>query len=113
MEIRLKWPDGVPRSEFSEQFLQGMLDRMAMSYSTYGKVKDAFPNKVDALVSMRARVSKYTQTKNLEWLMDAANFIMIEFMCPSIEGTKFEPTSAKESPGRRWHGEGFNKDQNA
>lgn len=112
MEIRLKWPDNVPVSEFSQQFLQAMVDRMAMSYSTYGKVRDAYPDKVDALVSMRARISKYTQTKNLEWLVDAANFCMIEFMCPSIEEARFMPTTAKESPGRRWHGEGFNKDQN-
>jgi hypothetical protein len=112
MEIRLLWPDDVPRSEFSQQFLQGMLDRMAMSYSTYGKVKDAFPDKVDAIDSSKRRVTKYTQTKNQEWLMDAANFIMIEFMCPSIEGAHFEPTSAKDSPGRKWHGEGFNRDQN-
>ncbi len=112
MVISFDWQDGVPRSEFSNMFIQGMLARMAMSYSTYGRVKEAFPDKVDALKSMEARIKKYRETKNREWLMDAANFLMIEFMCPSLEDTFFEATMAKESPGRKWHGEGFTKDQN-
>lgn len=112
MEVRLFWPEGVPQTEFNRGFIQGMLQRMAMSYSTYGRVADAFPDKVDALKSLQKRLDKYKETKNTEWLIDAANFCMIEFMRPSLDGAHFETTTARESPGRKWHGEGYNKDQN-
>ncbi len=109
----LNWPDGVvPATERSIVFLQGMLDRMATSYSTYGPAKEAFPDKVDALASLKKRIDKYKETRNKEWLMDVANFAMIEFMHPSIEGAFYKPTEAKDSPGRKWHGEGFKKDRN-
>lgn len=109
----IKWVGGVPVSEFSQPFVQGMADRMAMSYSTYGKVKDAFPDKVDVIGSLKKRLTKYLETGNTEWLMDVANFAMIEFMHPSIGHAEFKPTSAKESPGRKWlDGGEFKKDRN-
>lgn len=105
MQISLEWPDSVPTTEFSPQFLQGMLDRMAVSYAKYGKVTDAYPHKVDALKSLEVRLDKYAQTGNTEYLMDAGNFAMIEFMAPKNEDAYYEPTDSKGSPGRKWHGE--------
>lgn len=97
----------VTPSEVSGTFLQGMADRMEVSHAKYGKVRDGFPDKVDALASLRKRLSKYEQTGNTEWLMDVANFAMIEFMFPSHKDAHFRPTDARESPGRKFHGEGF------
>jgi hypothetical protein len=92
----------LPESEYSVKFLQGMLDRMAVSFAKYGAVKDAYPNDVSALGSMRRRLQKYDEDGNTEWLIDAANFLMIEFMHPSREGAHYLPTSSTESPGRMW-----------
>ena len=78
MQLTMKWPDSTPKSEFSKSFLQGMLDRMAMSFYKYGKVADAHPHKDDALKSLKSRIKLYRQTGNTEWLMDVANFAMIE-----------------------------------
>lgn len=103
--MQLKFPESVPDSEFSLEFVQGMADRMATSYFKYGLVADAYPQKVNALKSMQARVEKYLKTGNTEFLMDAANFLMIEYMRPSVEGAKYEPTDSKASPGRAWNGE--------
>ena len=113
MVIVFDWPKDVPCSEYDQKFIQGMLDRMAMSYSTYGAVKDGFPDKIDALKSLSGRIHKYRTTGNTEWLMDVANFAMIEFMFPTIEGAHFKNTEAKESPGRHsWEKGMHTKDRN-
>lgn len=103
MEIKL--PQGVPSTEFSARFTQGMADRMAVSYCKYGRVADAYPHRVDAIASLKARLLKYEQTGNTEWLMDVANFAMIEYMHPRHDKAHFRATDSKESPGRVWHGE--------
>lgn len=100
MDVVLRWPDGVPESEFYVQFLQGMLDRMALSYYKYGAMSLVYPDKKDALGSERDRRFKYIQTKNTEWLIDCANFYMIEFVHPSQPGAHFRSTTDEESPGR-------------
>lgn len=88
-------------SEFSEPFVQGMRDRMVVSFYKYGPVADAYPHKVNAITSLTDRLRKYAETKNTEFLIDAANFAMIEFMHPSIEGAFFAGTDDDQSPGRR------------
>ena len=95
----------APESEFSQKFVQGMADRMAVSYAKYGRVSEAYPSRVDAVASLKARLDKYAATGNTEWLMDVANFAMIEFMHPRHEKAHYRPTDSKESPGRVWHGE--------
>lgn len=64
-------------------FLDGMRTRMAVSRYKYGLVADAYPHKVDAIGSIAARVKKYEDTGNAEFLMDAGNFCMIERMRPA------------------------------
>lgn len=99
MEIKIKSKD-VPSSEYSFQFLQGMLDRMGLSYYKYGKIVDAYPHKINAIESMKVRVDKYLDTGNIEFLIDAANFAMIEFMLPSHPEAFYKATTSDESPGR-------------
>lgn len=91
----------APSTEYSKQFLQGMVDRMSVSYYKYGKVADAVPFQVDALRSLKIRIDKYLETGNTEFLMDAANFAMMEFMHPHLPEAHFTPTDADGSPGRR------------
>lgn len=117
----------LPRAatEVSIVFLQGMVNRMSMSQFKYGDVKDAYPHKQNAIVSMLLRLRAYMgeelfaaacqqamaapdtrhrrTTRNTEYLIDAANFAMIEFMHPALEGAVFEPTDADGSTGRMHH----------
>jgi hypothetical protein len=97
--------DAVPESECSLGFLQGMVNRMCMSFFKYGKVKDAYPARVDAIASLKKRLEKYERDGNTEWLMDVANFAMIEFMHPKHPEAHFRSTDSAESPGRQWAGE--------
>lgn len=101
----------APPTEFSEKFVQGMRDRMAVSYFKYGPVADAYPHKVNALESLRIRLDKYMDTGNTEFLMDAANFAMIEFMLPSHPGAYFKATDSNESPGRAAYDTNFSPTQ--
>lgn len=86
--------------EYSPDFFDGMKNRMLMSYHKYGPIKDAYPHKVNALESLSQRINKYLETGNTEWLIDAANFCMIEFMLPSHPKAYFKATDSNESPGR-------------
>lgn len=103
--MELKTGAGVPSSENSQEFHQGMVDRMGVSFFKYGPVRLGYPARVNALKSLRERLDKYERTGNTEWLMDVANFAMIEFMHPAHKDAHFRPTDSKESPGRVWHGE--------
>lgn len=94
----------APPSELDFSFIQGMADRMSMSYYKYGLVAEAYPDKVNALGSLQLRLQKYIETGNKEYLIDAANFAMIEFMCPKREGAYFKSTDSDGSPGRVWNG---------
>lgn len=105
MILGFNWPLEVPNSEYNYQFIQGMLDRMAMSFAKYGLVKDAYPARVDAIESLKQRLEKYARTGNTEFLMDVANFAMIEFAHPKHTDAHFKATDSKESGGRQWVGE--------
>lgn len=99
--VTLKWSLAVPDSEFSFPFVQGMCDRMGVSYFVYGKVANSFPATLDALACLAQRLEKYRETHNTEYLIDAANFAMIEFMHPSFRDAHFTPTDRSGSPGRK------------
>jgi hypothetical protein len=72
--------------QVSVAFFRGMAMRMAVSYEKYGDYREAYPDKMDAVASGLARVAKYQATGNTEYLIDAANFMMIEFMAPRKPG---------------------------
>jgi hypothetical protein len=101
----IKWPETVPTTEWSEPFEQGRADRMAVSFCKYGPLAEAYPHRVDAVASLRQRLERYERDGNTEWLMDVANFAMIEFMRPRHPEAHYTPTDSKASPGRVWHGE--------
>ena len=89
---------GNPQTQYSVKFLQGMVNRMLTSYGKYGHIKDAVDAGVDCIESARQRVKLYQETGNTEYLMDAANYYMMEFMHPSHDNAHYDPES--RSPGR-------------
>jgi len=109
MEIKIV--PGVPDTEQSEKFLQGMVSAMGVSFFKYGAVNDAYPQKVNALNSLETRLKLYreggevkgkrVEPGNRDYLIDVANFAMIEFMAPSRE--QYSANDDKNSPGREFH----------
>lgn len=90
---------GAPASEFSELFVERMRTRMAVSYHKYGPVAEA-AGRIDALASLHQRLDRYRDDGNREWLVDAANFAMIESMFPQHPEAHYRATDSDESPGR-------------
>jgi hypothetical protein len=101
--MEIQWQRGIPESEFSQQFAQGMADRVAVSFCKYGAIAEAYPSRVDAIASLKKRLERYEQDGNTEWLMDVANFAMIEFMHPRHPLAHFVATDSDRSPGRVWN----------
>ena len=90
----------VLANEYSEKFDELRKNRVAVSYHKYGSAKNNFSTgNVNALESMKLCVEKYKQTHNTEYLCDAANYLMFEFMFPQIEGAYFKATDSKDSAG--------------
>lgn len=88
----------VLKSEYSERFDNIRKKMMVTSYYKYGALKDNYDKFkcMDALGNIEKRLAKYRETGNTEFLADLANFAMIEFMYPSIEGAKYTPTASGE-----------------
>ena len=94
-----------PVEEFSFEFVQRMANRMAVSYHRYGPLAGAYPHKAKALASLRERLDLYELDGNIEWLIDAANYALIEYLHPSHPDAHFKATDADASPGRKlWDG---------
>lgn len=92
-------------TEINVTFLQKMCNAMGMSLHAYGRIKDAYPKKVDAIKSLETRLQKYKDTGNTDYLVDVANFSMIEFTYPAHPNAYYKPTDSHESSGRNFHGE--------
>jgi hypothetical protein len=88
------------RTEFCSRFTDLMRAAMLVSFHKYGPVREAYPNRVNAIDSLRLRLEKYAATGNTEYLVDAANFAMIEWMYPARPDAFFKSTDADGSPGR-------------
>lgn len=88
--------DRILSTEYSEKFDEIRKKMMLMSYYKYGALKENYVKYkcMDAIGNIKKRLEKYEETGNTEFLADAANFCMIEFMYPSIEGARYTPTDS-------------------
>ena len=86
--------------EYSNEFDELRRNRAAISYYKYGSARINFKRGyVKALPSMHRCLEKYKETHNKEYLCDAANYLMFEFMYPSYSDAYFRATDSSESAG--------------
>ena len=91
----LKWED-----EYSERFDELRKNRVKTSFYKYGSARINYGERlVDALQSADNCVKKYIATGNTEYLLDAANYLMFEYMYPRRKGAFFRATESHESAG--------------
>lgn len=89
------------KKEYSEEFDHLRKVRVETSYYKYGPARKNYATgNVQALPSMELCIKKYQETGNREYLVDAANYIMFEFMYPSHSNAHFRSTSSEESAGQ-------------
>lgn len=87
-------------TEYSEEFDKLRKCRVAVSYYKYGPARINFGRHyVKAIGSMKKCLKKYEETHNKEYLLDAANYLMFEFMYPSYQNAYFKATDSDESAG--------------
>ena len=80
--------DEILAQEFSEEFVNGMRNRIIHGYMRYGPASYNATT-VDLPKAAKDRIEKYLETGNTEWLVDAANMVMLEFMYPQHRGAHF------------------------
>ena len=86
--------------DWSPLFVELMKNRVMMSHHKYGSVRKNYrTGNIDALATMKKCLDKYRETGNTEYLVDASNYVMFEFMYPQIPGAAFRATDSKESAG--------------
>lgn len=92
--------NNIIKTEYSEEFDRLRQNRMLTSFHKYGPLKENCRlGMVDMIASLEKRIEAYKETGNTEFLVDAANFCMIEFMHPQHPQAHFRATSSEESPG--------------
>ena len=74
-------PSTIGRSRMNQEFLRGMEDRLMMGHFRYGWKADR-GQKYNTPKALADRVQMYLDTGNTEYLMDVANFAMLEFEDP-------------------------------
>ena len=76
--------DELLKTQYSERFDEIRKKMMVTSYYKLGDIRQN--NKIVAglqsIPSLKAKLKKYEETGNTEFLADVANFAMIEFMYP-------------------------------
>lgn len=88
------------RDDYSERFDDLRKHRVELSRLKYGSAKKNFINgNVQALKTMHLCLNKYIETGNTEYLCDAANYLMFEFMYPQHPNAHFRATDSNESAG--------------
>ena len=86
--------------EYSEEFDKLRKNRVETSYYKYGPARKNFSTgNVQAIPTMELCVKKYQKTGNKEYLLDAANYLMFEYMFPQHKKAHFRATSSDESAG--------------
>ena len=86
--------------EYSDRFDELRQNRVEQSYHKYGTAADNFGmGLVNALESHDMCIKKYQETGNTEYLCDAANYLMFEFLYPRHKDAYFKATGSDESAG--------------
>lgn len=87
-------------TEYCEEFDTLRKNRVAISYYKYGSARINFKRGyVKAIGSMKKCLKKYEETHNKEYLLDAANYLMFEYMFPQYPDAFFKATDSSESAG--------------
>lgn len=84
---------------FSEAFVSKMKNAIETSHYKYGWAAQTYPELAQAYKCIRERLDLYEQTHNKDYLVDVANFAMLEFLFPAFNDARYDPTDSDQSPG--------------
>lgn len=88
----------ILKTEYSLDFDTKRKNRMMFSFHKYGPIAVNYKqNYIEAIKSLEKRLDMYKQTGNTEFLLDIANFAMIEYMYPQQPYAHFKVLGDEES----------------
>lgn len=85
--------------DWSKDFIYKMQNAIEMSHYKYGYMSETYPELAQAYKCIQERLDLYIKTHNKDYLVDIANFAMIEFKYPAFKDAKYTPTDSDKSPG--------------
>lgn len=89
----------ILKREYSELFDNERKRRVELSFYKYGAARDNFASgRVDALATAELCLDAFKKDKNLEHLVDAANYLMFRFKY-KLDGDYFKATDSDRSVG--------------
>lgn len=91
--------DQILKRDFSDAFVQKMKNAIVTSHFKYGWASKTYPELAQAHKCIEERLELYRKTHNKEYLVDVANFAMLEFLYPAFSDSKYTPTDSDKSPG--------------
>lgn len=89
----------ILKRDWSNEFVKKMQNAIETSHYKYGWMSNTYPELAQAYKCIRERLELYETTHNTEYLVDIANFAMIEFRFPAFDDAKYIPTDSSSSPG--------------
>lgn len=85
--------------DFSNEFITKMKNAIELSHYKYGWASMTYPELAQAYKCIKERMEYYEKTHNTEYLVDIANFAMLEYLHPAFSDARYSPTDSKDSPG--------------
>lgn len=89
----------ILKRSFSEAFVSKMRNAIETSHYKYGWASKTYPELAQAYKCIRERLELYEKTHNKDYLVDVANFAMLEFMFSAFDDARYAPTDSDQSPG--------------
>ena len=89
----------ILKTDFSEAFINKMKNAIETSFYKYGKASKTYPELAQAHKCIAERLDLYVKTQNKDYLIDIANFAMLEFLYPAFESAHYTPTDSDKSVG--------------
>ncbi len=89
----------ILKRDFSEEFIIKMKNAIEMSHYKYGWASKTYPELAQAYKCISERLEAYIKTQNKEYLIDVANFAMLEYLYPAFENAHYTPTDSDKSIG--------------
>lgn len=91
--------EDILKRDFSDEFIHKMKNAIETSHYKYGWASKTYPELAQARKCIDERLECYNKTHNKEYLVDIANFAMLEYLYPSYPDAKYEATDSSDSPG--------------
>ena len=91
--------DEILKQDFSNAFVEKMKNAIEMSHYKYGWARKTYPELAQAYKCAKERLAEYEKTHNKEYLVDVANFVMLEFLYPAFSDARYTPTDSDKSIG--------------